>query len=261
MRHPYLAGTPPVALAHRGGAREAPENSLRAFRRAVSLGLQYLETDVRATADAVPVVFHDESLARVTDRVGRIRDLPWREVRKARIGNAERIHSLEEMLDLFPDIRFNIDIKEDNAVQPVMDVLRRKDHLDRVCVASFSWNRLREVRAAFGTAVCTSLAPQEVAALAGRAKLRPVSALGRLLFPRGPVCVQVPRRAGALAVVTPGFVRQAHDRDWPVFVWTVDDPAEMHDLLDMGVDGLITDRPTVLQRVVQERGRRNVSGL
>jgi glycerophosphoryl diester phosphodiesterase len=261
VRHPYLSVTPPVALAHRGGAREAPENSPRAFRRAVSLGLQYVETDVRATSDGVPVVFHDESLARVTDRVGRIRDLPWREVRKARIGNAERVHSLKEMLDLFPETRFNIDIKEDNAVRPTLDVLRRRDYLERVCVASFSWNRLRTVRAAFGTAVCTSLAPQEVAALAGRARLRPFSALSRLVLPKGPVCVQVPRRAGALAVVTPAFLRQAHDRDWPVFVWTVDDPAEMHDLLDIGVDGLITDRPSVLQRVVQERGRRNVSGL
>jgi glycerophosphoryl diester phosphodiesterase len=112
-------------MAHRGGARESPENSLRAFRHAVSLGYQYIETDIRATADGVPVVFHDESLQRVTDRTGRVRDLPFSEVRTARIGDAEPVHSLQEVLDHFPGIRFNIDIKEDNAVVPVLRLLRR----------------------------------------------------------------------------------------------------------------------------------------
>jgi glycerophosphoryl diester phosphodiesterase len=227
----------------------------------VGLGLGHIETDIRATADGVPVVFHDETLQRVTDRVGRIRDLPWREVRKARIGNAERIHSLEEVLEHFPDIRFNIDVKEGNAVEPVVNLLGTREYLDRVCVASFSWSRLRAVREVFGKAVCTSLAPQEVAALTSRTRFGRLSAMSRFVLPSGPISVQVPRRTGRLPLVTPAFVRQAHSRDWPVYVWTIDDPAEMHALLDIGVDGLITDRPSVLRQVLDMRRGRNVRGL
>jgi glycerophosphoryl diester phosphodiesterase len=249
VTHPYLQAAPPVAFAHRGGAHEAPENSLRAFRQAVALGFEYIETDVRVTADGVPVIFHDASLQRVTDRSGRIRALSFAQVSKARIGDAERVHSLQEVLEHFPTIRFNIDIKEDRAVAPVLDVLSRGDYLDRVCVASFSWRRLRAVRARFGQAVCTSLAPPEVAALVSRTRL------GRAAFPlpKGPVCVQVPTRAAGIRIVTPAFVRFAHDRGWPVHVWTVNDAAEMHGLLDQGVQGIITDRPSVLRRVIEQR--------
>lgn len=256
VMHPYLAVASPIGMAHRGGAREAPENSLRAFRKAVSLGFGYVETDVRATADGVPVVFHDETLQRVTDRVGRIRDLPFKEVKKAHIGNAERVHSLKEVLDHFPGTRFNIDIKEDNALEPVLDLLTRSDYLDRVCVASFSWSRLRAVRSRFGDAVCTSLAPQEVTALVARSTLGPMSAAAGFAFPKGPICAQVPRRSGAIPVVTQRFLRTAHQRDWPVHVWTINDPDQMNSLLDMGVDGIITDRPSVLRHVLDVRARR-----
>lgn len=252
MTHPYLATPPPVALAHRGGAREAPENSVRAFRRAVSLGFEYLETDIRATADGIPVVFHDERLNRVTDRVGRIRDLPFSEVRKARIGNAERIHSLAEVMEHFPGVRFNIDVKEDNAVDPVIEFLSQGDHLDRLCVASFAWSRLRRVRAEFGQRVCTALAPSEVAALVSRSRLGRFSLASRAVLPTGPMCVQVPLRSGGVQIVTPALLAQAHERGWPVHVWTVDDPAQMRRLLDLGVDGLITDRPTVLKGVLDQ---------
>jgi glycerophosphoryl diester phosphodiesterase len=225
------------------------------------LGYAFIETDIRATADGVPVVFHDESLQRVTDRVGLIRELPYEEVRKAHIGNAERVHSLEEILEHFPGVRFNIDIKEDNAVEPVIDLLGRRDYLDRVCVASFSWPRLRSVRARFGDAVCTSLAPQEVAALVSRSRFGRASVASRFVLPTGPVCAQVPRSASRVRIVTPAFVQQAHSRDWPVHVWTVNDPSDMHAVLDIGVDGIITDRPSVLKQVLADRARRNVRGL
>ncbi len=210
---------------------------------------------------ACAVVFHDESLQRVTDRVGRIRDLPFTEVKKAHIGNAERIHSLQEVLEHFPRTRFNIDIKEDNAVDPVMRVLSRSDHLDRVCVASFSWRRLRTVRARFGEAVCTSLAPQEVTALVSRSRLGPLSAGSRFVLPTGPTCVQVPARASGLRIVTPSLLRQAEQRGWPVHVWTVNEPSRMIQLLDAGVHGIITDRPSVLRQVLDARARGNVSDL
>jgi glycerophosphoryl diester phosphodiesterase len=255
VTHPYLHVGTQLGLAHRGGAREAPENSVRAFTHAVSLGYQYIETDIRATADGVPVVFHDESLQRVTDRVGRIRDLPFSEVKKARIGHAERIHSLQEVLDHFPGIRFNIDIKEDNAVVPVLELLRRDDHLDRLCVASFSRNRLLAVREAFGDSVCTSLAPSEIAALVGRSRFGRAFVGSGFVLPRGPHCVQVPPRTTRVRVVTRALVEQAHARGWPVHVWTIDAAEQMHALLDLGVDGIMTDRPTVLRSVLDQRKR------
>jgi glycerophosphoryl diester phosphodiesterase len=255
VTHPYLDVDTPLGLAHRGGAREAPENSVRAFRHAVSLGYQYIETDVRATADGVPVVFHDESLDRVTDRVGRIRDLPWSQVRKAHIGNAERVHSLQEVLDHFPGIRFNVDIKEDNAVVPVLELMRRDDHLDRVCIASFSRNRLLAVREAFGDAVCTSMAPSEIAALVGRSRLGRAFVGSRFVLPRGPLCVQVPPRTTRVTVVTAALLDEAHSRGWPVHVWTIDSADQMHDLFDMGVDGIMTDRPSILASVLDQRKR------
>lgn len=256
MTHPYLDSPTPLGLAHRGGGRENPENSLRAFHHAVDLGFDYIETDVRATADGVPVIFHDERLNRVTDRVGRVRDLPFSEVRKARVGDAERIHSLAEILESFPTTRFNIDIKEDNAVGPTLDVLA--GHLDRVCVAAFSWGRLRAVRSRFGDEVCTSLAPQEVAALVSQARFGRLSVASRFAYPTGPVAVQVPRRSGKVPVVTSAFIDVAAVRGWPVHVWTVDDPYEMQFLLDLGVQGIISDRPTVLKWVLSDRVKRNV---
>lgn len=255
MTHPYQQFQGPIGLAHRGGAREAPENSLRAFRKAVSQGYEYIETDVRATSDGVPVIFHDESLDRVTDHTGRIRDMTFGQVKKAHIAGAERVHSLAEILDHFPDTRFNIDIKEDNAVDPVLDLLERRQELDRVCIASFSWSRLRATRDRFGQAVCTALAPQEVAALASASRLGRLSVGTGRLLPSGPICVEVPRRTAAMPIVTKRFVRASHDRGWPVFVWTIDDPAEMNALLDVGVDGIISDRPTVLRQVLAARNR------
>lgn len=259
MNHPYLDFPAPLAFAHRGGGRENPENSLRAFHHAVDLGYDYIETDVRATADGVPVIFHDERLNRVTDRVGRVRDLPFSEVRKARVGDAERIHSLAEILEIFPTTRFNIDIKEDNAVQPTLEVLA--DHLERICVAAFSWGRLRAVRARFGDQVCTSLAPQEVAALVSQARFGRLSVGSRFAYPSGPVAVQVPRRSGRVPVVTRAFIDVAAAKGWPVHVWTVDEPDEMHSLLNLGVQGIITDRPTVLRQVLSDRAKRNVRGV
>lgn len=253
VTHPYLDSPTPVAFAHRGGALEAPENSLRAFRAAQKHGFRYLETDVRATADGVPVVFHDERLDRVTDRTGRIRDLPFSEVRKAHIGDAERVHSLAEVLEHFPEARFNIDIKEDNAVVPTLRFLGQGDHLERLCVASFSWRRLRAVRRAFGERVCTALAPPEVAALVARSRMGRLGVHSPFALPTGPVCVQVPPRSTRLPIVTPALLRLAHAHGWPVHVWTVDDPATMHSLLDLGVDGIMTDRPSVLRRVLEER--------
>ena len=246
----FLEHDGPVAFAHRGGAADGLENSMAAFSRAVGLGYRYLETDVHATADGVLLAFHDHTLDRVTDGRGEVARLPWSVVSRARIGGVEPIPLLADLLGAWPDIRLNLDVKEAGAVGPLVDTLRRTAAVDRVCVASFSHLRLRAVRRALGPDLCTALSPP------GVARLR-VAATGpavHRLAPRDVPCVQVPSRVGPLRVVTPALVELAHARGQRVHVWTVDDPTEMNRLLDLGVDGVMTDDLLALRAVLRDRG-------
>lgn len=241
--HAYLDWPGPIPFAHRGGASDAPENTMPAFEHAVRLGYRYLETDVHVTSDNVVVAFHDDDLTRTCGRPGRISELPWREVSAVRVNGSEPIPRLADLVEAFPDARFNIDCKSTAAVEPLADEVTRLGISDRVCLASFNDARLRELRRRLGPDVCTSMATRELAVL---------WAAGRNLGHA--VAAQVPVRHGRVLVVTERFVRRAHRRGIAVHVWTIDDPAEMHRLLDLGVDGIMTDRPAALRDVLVERG-------
>lgn len=241
--HPFLTGPGPVAMAHRGGAGEATENSPATFQRAVDLGYRWIETDVRATIDGHAVVFHDATLDRTTDSRGAISALPLSHVRDATLSDGEHPITLTEALGRWPDVRFNIDVKDDGAVTPFLRAIAEADAWDRVCAAAFSTSRLNRMRAAAGSRLATSMGPAEVTRLV----------LG--LPDRTPACAaQVPRATGRLPIVTPGFVRRAHRRGVQVHVWTIDEAPAMHALLDLGVDGIVTDRPSVLRDVLRARG-------
>jgi glycerophosphoryl diester phosphodiesterase len=242
-RHPYLEWDGPIPFAHRGGASDVPENTMPAFEHAVSLGYRYVETDVQVTADGVLVAFHDDDLSRTCGRPGLISALPWSEVQMARVDGAAPIPLLEDLLGAWPDLRVNIDCKTDAAAPALVAALRRTTSLDRVCVGTFSDRRLRRLRAELGDGVCTALSPTEVAMLR----------FGRPRRCRG-LAAQVPVRQGRLTIVEPGFVARAHRLGVGVHVWTIDEPAEMERLLDLGVDGIMTDRPAVLRQVLEARG-------
>lgn len=252
---PYLPRGKVLAFAHRGGAYhpeiEGLENTLAAFRHAVELGYDYLETDVHLTADGVLLAFHDEVLDRVTDHRGAVRDLTLAEVRRARIGGREQVPTLVELLDAFPAARFNIDLKADDAVDALARLIRERDLWDRLLVASFSRKRIRRFRALTEGRVPTAADPWQIVAF----RLSPSVRLARLLAGGGFAAFQVPHRARRLTVTTPGFVRRAHAAGHQVHVWTIDDPAEMATLLDRGVDGLFTDRTDVLKDVLLGRGQ------
>ena len=246
-RWPFLDHPGPLAFAHRGGAGDWPENTMPAFAGAVDLGYRYVETDVHVTADGVLLAFHDDRLDRVTDRSGVIAELPYREVAAARVDGREPIPTLEDLLGTWPELRVNIDPKHDGAVDALVEVIQRTKSVDRVCIGAFSDRRLARIRQRLGPDLCTSLGPKETARLRGASFGLPS---GRLAA----ACAQVPRRTRGLTLVDRRFVQAAHGRDLQVHVWTIDDPDEMHLLLDLGVDGLMTDRPAVLRDVMTARG-------
>jgi glycerophosphoryl diester phosphodiesterase len=243
-----------LAFAHRGGAYhpeiEGLENTMAAFRHAVSLGYRHLETDVHVTRDGVLLAFHDSVLDRVTDRVGSIAETSYADVQRALIGGRERVPTLAELFDAFPDARFNIDLKSHGAVEALADFLDEREAWDRVVVGSFSVRRMRAFRSRTAGRVATSAHPLEVAAYV----VLPSARLVRRLTGDRPRALQVPHRRGRLVVASAGLVRRAHANGLDVHVWTIDDPDEMHLLLDRGVDGLMTDRTDILRDVLRSRG-------
>jgi glycerophosphoryl diester phosphodiesterase len=238
-------------MAHRGGAIEHLENTLPAFQACVDMGYRYLETDVRVTADGVLVAFHDPTLERVTDRSGRIDTMPWSEVSTARIGGREPILRLEDLLGAWPDVRFNLDIKAAGVLAPLVRTVRRLKVADRICLGSFSDARVAAARRLFGPSVCTALGPKGVAAL--RLSSYSPRAAGLVRIQAG--VAQVPLQLGGRALVDERFLTAAHARDLQVHVWTVDTEAETTTMLDLGVDGIMTDRPAMLKELLEKRGQ------
>ncbi len=239
-------------MAHRGGASYGShigiENTMAVFQVAVEQGCGYLETDVRATRDGVPVLVHDETLYRLAGSPAVVADLTFAELSRYRIGGREPVPALVEALDAFPDVRLNIDVKCAAAAEPTVAAVRAAGAEDRVCLASFSDRILQQVRRLAGRRVATSCSATEVALL----RLAPSRRLRSLGSRRGASSVQVPRSSRGFTVLTPGFVARAHALALQVHVWTVDDEASIRALLDLGVDGLISDRIDVLLGVLAD---------
>lgn len=253
---PYLAHTP-IALAHRGGPLYEPniglENTLTAFRNAVALGYTHLETDVHLTRDGQLVAFHDDRLDRVTNGHGLIRELTRAEIGRAAFPSGEGVPLLTDVLDALPGVRLNIDLKSAGTAAPLWQLIQERGLHDLMCVGSFSQRSISEFR---------RLARGRVATAA--------SQLGTALMTFGPRWLsrvvhtpadvfQVPTttvlRGRTVQIVTRDFVEAAHAVGKQVHVWTIDEEQQMRHLLDLGVDGLVTDRIDVLRAVLEERGQ------
>jgi glycerophosphoryl diester phosphodiesterase len=251
---PFLDHPRPIAFAHRGGAAHAPENSWAAFEYAVKLGYAYLETDARATSDGKLVAFHDRRLDRVTEASRPIGALPYREVAALRIAGSEPIPLIEDLLGAWPDVRFNIDLKDEPGICLLPSVLRRTGAWDRVCVTSFSGSRLRAARGLFDRPVCMATSPAAIAAMWCAMGTAPQGRRIRLLAGRlsrsDVCCAQVPGK-----VATGSFVRRAHALGLDIHVWTINDRARMTRFLDLGADGIMTDDIETLRDVLIERGQ------
>ncbi|CAM3030892.1 MULTISPECIES: glycerophosphodiester phosphodiesterase [Streptomyces] len=247
-RHPFFDHPGPLAFAHRGGTAAGLENTHAAFERAVGLGYRYLETDVHTTADGALVAFHDATLDRTTDASGPIARLSWNEVRRAQVAGREPVPLFADLLRAFPAQRWNVDLKTGSALVPLLELLDREDAWERVCVGSFSQARVDRARALAGPRLLTSLGTSGALALRLRAYRLPWR------LPPGAGCAQVPERHGRVRVVDRAFVRAAHARGLQVHVWTVNDRARAEALLDLGVDGIMTDRLEMLRDLLAERG-------
>ena len=247
MLHPFLKHKTPIAFAHRGGASDAPENTMPAFQRAIDLGYIYIETDVHVTRDGVLLAFHDDDLSRTCSRPGLICELDYAEVSQARVNGVEPIPRLEDLIATWPDAHINIDCKSDQALQPLEARLARGDLFERVCIGSFSDKRLNHLRETFGDKLCTSMGPRDVTKLRLGSWVRTTGKF------RNIHAAQVPVSQGPLTIVDRKFVDAAHRADLQVHVWTIDDPVEMGRLLDLDVDGIMTDRPEILKKVMLDR--------
>jgi glycerophosphoryl diester phosphodiesterase len=254
VRVPFLDHPRPVAFAHRGGAAHAPENSWAAFEHAMKLGYAYLETDARATSDGRLMAFHDRTLDRVTDATGPISARPYREISALRVSGTEPIPLIEDLLGAWPDVRFNIDLKDAAGIALLPEILRRTGAWDRVCVTSFSGHRLRTARGLLDRPVCMSTSPAAIAGVrcnVGSSAHWPQLRMFAGFLSRSCVrCAQVPG-----TVATAAFIRRAHALGLDVHVWTINDRAEMNRFLDLGADGIMTDDVEALRDVLIERSQ------
>ncbi|MCA9972798.1 MAG: glycerophosphodiester phosphodiesterase [Anaerolineales bacterium] len=255
----FAPGPAPLVIAHQGGEELRPSNTRIAFDHAVALGVDVLEMDVHATADGVLVLMHDDTVDRTTDGNGRIAEMTFADIRRLDAGaywtaddgqtypyrgQGIQVPSLEEIFQAYPDMPMNIEIKQatPSIVEPFCRLLRQYEMTDQVLVPTFHEETILEMRAA-----CPEVATSMVRSEVTRFWVLSLLGLGRL-FDAPAAAIQVPERStlpllGEVQVVTPRFVRNAHRHNVAVHVWTVDEVADMERLLDMGVDGLITDRP------------------
>ncbi len=248
----------PVVIAHRGSRWLWPENTMVAFEGAVALGVRHIETDLRLSGDGVLMCCHDARLERTTDARGPVRALTASQLAEVdagfRFGTGQGhphrgkglgIPRFEEVADRFSDAVLFLDMKEEGLEEPLAEFLEQHGLRQRVVVGSFSDERLQRFRRLTGNQVATSASPKEAQALFKQAWLR------RASQSESPaVALQVPQFWRGVPVVTPRLISQAHSEGMQVHVWTINHPARMRLLLKMGVDGIITDRPDLMQKVI-----------
>ena len=242
--HSYLQQPGISISAHRGGSLEAPENTLEAFRYSLDIGCQYIETDVQLSSDGIPYIFHDDDLERILGKNIAFSSMQSSEIDGLIIFQKYTIPTLEAALLEFPEALFQIDIKTDEVAMPALKVIQKCAAMNRICIASFNSDRLKRVADAYPE-VCLSMGPKEV--------LKLLLASFKLYNKKIPVnCLQIPIYQYGLKLVTKRFVNYIQNQGLKIMVWTINDSKTMQSLIDMGVDGIITDRPSLLKKLISE---------
>jgi glycerophosphoryl diester phosphodiesterase len=266
MAHPFFDVATPIAIGHRGCAGEAPENTLASFRRGIADGAAILETDAHLSADGVPVLIHDGAVERVTDGHGRVSELDLAALQRLdagyrfspdggrshpQRGSGLRIPTLREALEALPGVRFNIELKDDRPglVERVVEAVAEAGRAALTLLTAADdalMARLREHVAREGVDVALGACTHEVAAFA-------LAAARGETPPDGPMALQIPPEFAGRPLVTPALLECAHRHGVQVHVWTVNDPGEIAALLDLGVDGIVSDFPARVASMVKSR--------
>ncbi|WP_072342212.1 glycerophosphodiester phosphodiesterase family protein [Actinomyces urinae] len=244
----------PLVVAHRGGANLAPENSWEAFENCARLGFQFVETDAHLTADGHVVLIHDPILDRVSDGFGLVSAHTLEELQDMTInGSARGPVLLADILQTFPHLKLNIDAKEEDVWRPMLEVIRAHGAMDRVCLASFDSGRLQRIREV-APEIRTSLGQVEVARLFLAAQTQTPRLVARQDWSRlGVVAAQIPLKIGHIRLVSKRFVSFAHSFGIAVHVWTLNEPEEIVQALDAGVDAIISDDPVLVREIIRAR--------
>ena len=231
-------------LAHRGGAEESYENTTESFEYSQLLGCEFIETDVQVSSDGIPYIFHDDDLKRILNKPVRFDSLSSNEIDDLSIFNSCKIPKLSDTLLRFPNLCFQIDFKTDEVVMPALDVINDMNVFDRVCIASFSSKRLQNVRSLYPD-LCISMGPNEVFK----------TLLASLNLFKGEIpgdCLQIPMSYYGIKIVSKRFVDFVHSRGLKIMIWTINDIKTFKYLIDLEVDGIITDKPKLLFQTIEE---------
>ena len=245
--HPFFRDFNFYGFVHRGGDEVKSENTLEAFEYSSDLGFIYIETDVQSTKDGHVVIFHDSTLKRMAGINKSISDLTLEEIKRIELIDGGKIPLLYEALDSLPDLRFNIDIKTEDAMENTIKIIQEMKCFHRTCLASFSSSRLNRIRKLAGPEVCTSSGQMDIFKLICKS-------LGISLKINSADCAQIPITQWGVPILTKRFLRIAKKENKLVHVWTIDNKEEMFKLIDFGVDGIMTDKPSILKQAMSERG-------
>ena len=244
--HKFLKNKTPIAIAHRGGSNLGIENTMEAFENAINIGFKTLETDIQVTNDNKLVVFHDLTLNRLTNTKGMVKDKTWNELKKIKILGKCNIPLLSDIFDKWPKIKINIDPKNDECIDCLINFIKEYNCFEKICIGSFSGKRLEKLRQKFGPKLCTSAGPFEVLRLKA-------SSLINLSTSIDANCVQVPLKYYGIKIIDENFIKFCHSQNLMVHVWTINDILEIERLLDLGVDGIISDNIQGLKKIFKKK--------
>ena len=245
--HPFFQDYSFFGFVHRGGDEVETENTIEAFKYSSDLGFVFIETDVQATKDGHVVIFHDATLKRMAGVNKSIKELTLSEVNEIDLLDGGKIPLLSEALETFPDLRFNIDIKTEDALEETIRIIKKMNFLDKTCLASFSSSRLKRIKHLAGPEACISSGQMDIFKMM-------CQSVGIRLKPTKSQCAQIPLKQWGVPVLTKKFIEIAKEQNKVVHVWTIDNKDQMFELIEFGVDGLMTDKPSVLKEAMVEKG-------